>query len=183
MANGAEPVGGRCGFRYVIYIRPSGDLIAQSWSWPPAWHRAFERAAGQLGRAVAFCILQGLPPTRRVIAQQLPVDCLRFSVRCRETSVYISISAFTGPHAPRPDGGLRQQPYAAHGLVLGLRGSGKSFSLVVFQGRMPLPVEGGPATNRANERRVYGFTYRANENRIYRHYPTGNDHQDSQHLH
>jgi hypothetical protein len=148
MAIGAESMEA-LGLRYVIYVRPTRELVAQSWRWPASWHEAFEMAAGQLGRAVAICVLAGLPLTgQSLTAMARPVGRVRFSVRVRDNGVYVAVSQFTGPASPGPDapgpGGGCQQPHAAHGLVLGLRGSGKSFRLVVFHGYMPpIPVGDG----------------------------------------
>jgi hypothetical protein len=69
-----------------------------------------------------------------------------FGVRRAGASVVVTVSAFAAPEPPRPDdpgpdGGCRQ-PSAADGLVLGLRGSGRSFYLAVFHGYMPaIPAE------------------------------------------
>jgi hypothetical protein len=139
MAYGAEPAGAGA-LAHTIYIRPSRQLIAQSWQWPPTWHRAFEQATAELGLAVATCLLNGLPVTKRLIAPQLSVEGVEFRVRRRGASVYIAVLEFTGPEtgpdAPGPDGGC-QQPRSADGLGLGLRGSGRTFHLVVFHGYMP----------------------------------------------
>jgi hypothetical protein len=139
MAYGAEPAGPGA-LAHTIYIRPSPELIARSWHWPACWHRAFEYATAELGLAAATCILNGLRLTKRLIALQLSIESVKFRVRRRGASIYIAVLEFTGPEtgpdAPGPDGGC-QQPRSADGLGLGLRGSGKTFHLVVFHGYMP----------------------------------------------
>jgi hypothetical protein len=153
MAGGADTarIGGS---RYVIYVRPSRGLVAQSWSWPERWHTAFEEACAQLGCAAAFCILAGLPVTGRSILEQVSIAGVAFSVRRRGARIYISVSEFTGPTTPGPDG-ARPQPHPALGLALGLRGSGKSFRVVVFQGHMPSI----PATNVLSKFNASGNRY------------------------
>ena len=145
MAYGAEPAG-TDPLAHTIYIWPSLELIARSWHWPESWHVAFEQAASQIGRAVAVCVLGGLPVSERPIAMELSAGCISFSVRLLGTGIYVTITEFEGPEAPGPDSpgpdGGCQQPRAADGLVLGLRGSGKCFCLVTFYGYLPpLPVE------------------------------------------
>jgi hypothetical protein len=139
MAYGAEPAGAAA-LAHTIYVRPSRQLIAQSWHWPASWHLAFEYATAELVLAAATCVLCGLPVTKARIAAQLSIECVKFLVRRKGTSVYIAVLEFTGPQtgpdAPGPDGGC-QQPRAADGLAVGLRGSGRTFQLVVFHGYMP----------------------------------------------
>ena len=141
MAKGADIVAGGCP-AHTIYIWPSRELIARSWDWPEAWHEAFERAAGQLAGLVATCVLGGLPVTQEPATRQLRAGRVSFRVRCCGTRIYIAVLDFEGPHAPGPDGGTRKQPCAVDGLVLGLRGSGKSFTIVTFYGPLPpVPAE------------------------------------------
>jgi hypothetical protein len=146
MADGAETVGGAC-LAHTIYIWPSRALVARSWDWPEAWHEAFAQAASQLGGLVATYVLGGLPVVQQSISVELRAGCVSFSVECRGTSIYIAVSDFEGPDEPGPDapgpnGGTRRQPYAADGLVLGLRGTGKSFTVVTFYGPLP-PIPAG----------------------------------------
>jgi len=143
MAYGAEPAGVEA-LAHTIYVRPSRELIAQSWHWPASWHEAFEGATAELALAAATCVLYALPLTRGRIARQLSSECVKFRIRRKGTSVYIAVLEFTGPqtgpHAPGPNGGC-QQPRAADGIAVGLRGSGRTFQLVVFHGYMPaIPV-------------------------------------------
>jgi len=157
MAYGAEPVRGDC-LTHTIYIWPSRQLVAGSSYWPQSWHEAFEQAASQLGSVVASYVLGGLPVTRQPITMELPVGCIRFSVKCRGTSIYIAVSDFEGPEdpgpdAPGPNGGTRRRSSPADGLILGLRGTGKSFTVVTFYGPLP-PIPAGyrlpsKATDRA----------------------------------
>jgi hypothetical protein len=107
---------------------------------------AFEQAASQIGRAVAVCVMGGLPVSERPIAIELSAGCISFGVRLRGTAVHVAITEFEGPehpgpNAPGPDGGC-QQPRPVDGLVLGLRGSGKCFCLVTFYGYLP-PLPAG----------------------------------------
>jgi hypothetical protein len=143
MAYGAEPAGAAA-LAHTIYVRPSRQLIAQSWHWPASWHLAFEYATAELVLAAATYVLYGLPLSGARIAAQLSIECVKFRVTRKGTSVYIAVLEFTGPRtgpdAPGPDGGC-QQPRAADGLAVGLRGSGRTFQLVVFHGYMPaVPV-------------------------------------------
>jgi hypothetical protein len=146
MAYGAEPVRGDC-LTHTIYIWPSRELVAGSSYWPESWHEAFEQATSQLGCVVASYVLGGLPVTQQPITMELPVGSIRFSVRCRDTSIDIAVSEFEGPEdpgpdAPGPNGGTRRQPSPADGLILGLRGTGKSFTVVTFYGPLP-PIPAG----------------------------------------
>jgi hypothetical protein len=146
MAFSAEPVRGDC-LTHTIYIWPSRELVAGSPYWPESWHEAFGQATSQLASVVASYVLGGLPVTQQPITMELPVGCIRFSVRCRETSIYIAVSDFEGPEdpgpdAPRPNGGARRQASRADGLILGLRGTGKGFTVVTFYGPLP-PIPAG----------------------------------------
>jgi hypothetical protein len=120
-----------------IYVWPSRDLIARSWSWPASWHDAFQDAASRIGLAVAVYALDGGRITKRLISLQLAVGSVKFRVKSRGGSLYITVVAFTGPdHSPDfPDG--TRQPSAVEGLILGLHGSGEGAYLVVFHGHMP----------------------------------------------
>jgi len=135
MALGAEPLGTNP-LACFIYIWPSRELIARSWHWPASWHEAFEHAAGLLGFAAATQVLDGRSFDQEQFELPLHACCVRFSVTHRGESIMIAISDFTGPDTPDPDGGARQ-PSPVDGLVLGLRGSGRYFRLVVFHGFMP----------------------------------------------
>ena len=140
MAYGAEPAGGH-GPSHTIYVWPSRELTAKSWYWPASWHEAFQHAAGRIGLAVAICVLEGQPIGRRQAALRLSMGTLLISVRRRGASTIVNVHEFTGPETPGPDtpgpdGGARQ-PSCVDGLVLGLRGSGRSSYLVVFHGYMP----------------------------------------------
>jgi len=132
MAFGAELVGPGP----LIYIWPSRELIADSWQWPASWHEAFEHAAGLLGLAAALQVLDGDSFDEEQFELPLCACCGKFSVTRRGESIIITISDFTGPNSPEPDDGGRQ-PSPVDGLVLGLRGSGRYFRLVVFHGFMP----------------------------------------------
>ena len=66
MAYGAEPAGAEA-LAHTIYIWPSRELVASSWHWPESWHTAFEQAASQIGRAVAVCVLGGLPVSEEML--------------------------------------------------------------------------------------------------------------------
>jgi hypothetical protein len=72
---------------------------------------------------------------------QLSIGSIAFRVKRTGASSVVTVSAYTGPGSPGPDApgptGTRQQPRSVDGLVLGLRGSGRSFHLVVFDGFMP----------------------------------------------
>jgi hypothetical protein len=141
MAYGAEPAGAHSS-SHTIYVWPSKELAAKSWYWPASWHDAFQHAAGRIGLAVAMCVLEGQPLGRRQALLRLSMGTVRISVRRRGTSIFVSVHEFTGPETPGPDtpgpdGGARQQPRSVDGLVLGLRGSGRSSYLVVFHGYMP----------------------------------------------
>ena len=142
MAYGAEPARANP-LAHTIYIWPSRELTARSWHWSESWHMAFEQAASQIGRAVAVCVMGGLPVSERPITIELSTGCITFSVKLRGPGIYIAITEFEGPEqgpdSPGPDGGC--QPRAVDGLVLGLRGSGKGFCLVTFYGYLsPLPA-------------------------------------------
>ena len=86
MAYGAEPAGPGA-LAHTIYVRPSRELIVRSWHWPACWHRAFEHATAELGLAAATCILNRLHPTRRLIAQQLSIEGVKFHLRRRGTAI------------------------------------------------------------------------------------------------
>ncbi|MBO0764560.1 MAG: hypothetical protein J2P50_08235 [Hyphomicrobiaceae bacterium] len=131
-----------------IYVWPSRDLIAGSWSWPVSWHDAFQDAASRVGLAVALYVLDGHRITTRPISLELSIGSIEFRVRRRGGSLYITVVAFTGPDHPPdlPDG----QPSAVEGLILGLHGSGEGAYFVVFHGNMPSIPAG---TSRREERR------------------------------
>jgi hypothetical protein len=155
MAYGAEPAGGHSS-SHTIYVWPSRELTAKSWHWPASWHEAFQHAAGRIGLAVAMCVLEEQPLGRRQAVLRLSMGTLRITVRCKGTSIFVKVHEFTGPETPGPDSpgpdGGAQQPSSVDGLVLGLRGSGRSAYLVVFHGYMPpIPAESSlswsPAAN------------------------------------
>jgi hypothetical protein len=138
MAFSTEPVRGDC-LTHTICIWPSRALVAGSAYWPESWHQAFRCATRQVGRVVASYVLGGLAITPQPITMELPVGCIGFSVRCRDTSIYIAVSDFegpddSGPDAPGPNGATRRQGSPADGLILGLRGTGKSSTVVTFYG-------------------------------------------------
>lgn len=148
MAFGAETAGAGA-LAYTIYVRPSRDLVDRSWQWPESRHRAFERMRAELALAAATCILEGLPVTAFSIAQQLTLDGVEIEVEVdrKGARIVITVVAFSpqgGPDAPGPNGGC-EQPRPADGLALGLRGSGRVFHIVVFDGYMPSVP--GPARN------------------------------------
>src|SRR5262245_16297537 len=136
MAYGAETAGARA-LAHTIYVRPSRELIAQSWQWPASWHDSFEQTMSELALAAVTCILEGIPVTEQPITLQLADVSVAFRMQHEGLRTYIAVLEFTGPEigpdAPGPNGGC-QQPRPADGLVLGLRGSGRTFQLVVFQG-------------------------------------------------
>jgi hypothetical protein len=144
MAYGAELAGAAAPVRF-IYVWPSRELIARSWSWRASWHEAFQDAASRIGLAVAIYLLEGRGLSQRLISLRLSIGFTRFRVKRRGRSILITVVEFTGPDSPEPDGpgpdGPRQ-PSAVDGLVLGLHGSGKEAYLVVFHGHMP-PVPAG----------------------------------------
>ena len=161
MAYGAEPAGADP-LAHTIYVWPSRELIARSWHWPESWHAAFEQAASQIACVVASYVLGGLPVTPQPITIELPVGCIRFGVKCWGTSIYIAISEFGGPEnpgpdAPGPNGGTRRQPTPADGLILGMRGTGKSFTVVPFYGPLP-PIPAGYDLPSGIADRAFGFT-------------------------
>jgi hypothetical protein len=145
MAIGAAPRGPGS-LACTIHIWPSAELAARSWHWPAHWHEAYERVRGLLGLAAAMCVLDGTPLGQRQLEPPISVGCLKFIVARKGDTILITITDFTGPQsdpdAPGPNGGARQ-PSPVGGLVLGLRGSGRCFRLVVFHGFMP-PI---PAIN------------------------------------
>jgi hypothetical protein len=73
----------------------------------------------------------------------LPAGRLIFTVHVSGTSIDVVIWDFEGPEdpgpdAPGPNGGMHQ---TADGLVLGLRGTGKDFTIATFYGPMrPIPL-------------------------------------------
>jgi hypothetical protein len=140
MAKGAELAAGGCP-DHTIYVWPSRELVAQSRDWPQAWHEAFEQAAYELSGMVATCVLGGLPVTQQPIEMQLSAGWIRFRVACCGTRIDIDIVDFEGPDAPGPSGGTRR-PQTADELVLGVRGSGKAFTMVTFYGPLP-PIPAG----------------------------------------
>lgn len=164
MSFGAEPAEGYA-FAHTVHIWPSRELIARSWHWSEAWHAAYEQAASEIGRAVAVCVLGGLPVADRPIAMELPTGCVSFSVSLWGTSIYVSITEFEGPggpDAPGPDGGSRQ-PRPADGLVLGLRGTGKCFALVTFYGHLP-PLPTGFINSSEDMGRAWAYSRSGFEN-------------------
>lgn len=140
-----KAVGGGC-LTHTLYVWPDREVIADSVYWPLAWHLAFDKAARQLGERVACCVLGGLPICPEPISiELLPSGWLEFSVHVSGTSIDVVIWTFEGPDGPEPDapgpnGGVRRS--TADGLVLGLRGTGKSFSITTFyDGPVPrIPV-------------------------------------------
>jgi hypothetical protein len=140
MAIGAAPRGAGP-LACTIHIWPSRGLVAQSWQWSAAWHEAFERSAGLLALAAAMCVLNGRPLSERPLESLTSLGHLKYTVVRRGESILITITEFTGPESPGPDspgpnGGARQ-PSAIDGMVLGLRGAGRNYRLVVFHGFMP----------------------------------------------
>jgi hypothetical protein len=140
---GADPLA------HTIYIWPSRELIASSWDWPEAWHAAYAHAASEVGREVAVHVLGGLAVREQSIELRPAAGWISFTVRVFGSSIFVSIEAFEGPDdpdSPGPDGGC-EQPRSADGLILGLRGTGKCFSLVTFYGYLPpLPVGYSPGS-------------------------------------
>lgn len=143
MADDRKAVGGGC-LTHTLYVWPAFEVIAQSAYWPWWWHRAFERVARQLGEGVACCVLGGLPVCPEAIPMELlPTGKLIFTVHVSGTSIDVVIWDFEGPEdpgpdAPGPNGGMHR---TADGLVLGLRGTGKDFSIATFYGPMrPIPL-------------------------------------------
>jgi hypothetical protein len=134
MAYAAELAGAGAPARF-IYVWPTRELIDRSWSWPTSWHEAFQEAASRIGLAVAIYVLDGRRFTKRLISLQLSVGSIAFRVERRGTSLFITVSEFTGPEAPGPDApDGTHQPCPIEGLALGLLGSGKNAYLVVFHG-------------------------------------------------
>jgi hypothetical protein len=135
MADDRKAVGGGW-LTHTLHVWPSDEVIAQSAYWPVWWYQAYARAARQLADRVACCILGGLPDCPEPIAMELqPSGSLTFSAHLSGTTIEVLIWHFEGqddpePDAPGPDGGVRQR--AADGLVLGLRGTGKEFSVAPF---------------------------------------------------
>jgi hypothetical protein len=146
MADKHKAVGGGS-LTHTLHVWPADELIAQSAYWPSWWYPAYERAARQLADRVACCILGGLPDCPGPIRTELqPSGSLTFSVQLWGTTIEVLIWDFEGPDdpepdAPGPDGGARQR--AADGLVLGLRGTGKEFSVAPFYDGLVPPVPVG----------------------------------------
>jgi hypothetical protein len=143
MADDRKAVGGGC-LTHTLYVWPAHEVIAQSAYWTSRWHEAFERVARRLGEGVACCVLGGLPVCPEPIPMELlPTGKLIFTVHVSGTSIHVVIWDFEGPEdpgpdAPGPNGGVRR---TADGLVLGLRGTGKDFSIATFYGPMrPIPL-------------------------------------------
>jgi hypothetical protein len=137
MAYGAEPPRGET-LAHTMYVRPSRALIARSWHWPDSWHGAYEQATTNVAQKVAACVLNGLSIVQHLITMELPAGRISFCVTRWDRSIYIAVSDFEGPDDPEPTdpgpkGGTRQ-PNAADGVVLGLRGTGKNFTIVTFCG-------------------------------------------------
>src|SRR5690606_6637981 len=135
------------------------------WRWPEAWHEAYGRATNQLGGLVASYVLSGLPVSEQPITLRLPCGgSIGYSVRCRGTSVYIIVAEFEGPgtpNGPGPNGGLRRRPVSAQGLVLGVRGTGKCFTIVTFYGPLPSVPAGNILVPPRRQRRSEGEEARA----------------------
>lgn len=126
---------------YTIHVWPTDELVDESWGWPECWHAAYEEFAWMLGLAVATQLPRGGSFARQEVKISTSIGCVRFTISQAGTTVHIAISAFTGPHAPGPNGGMTQQPTAIGGLVLGLRRSNRYFYVVVFHGVIPdIPV-------------------------------------------
>jgi hypothetical protein len=136
-----------------IYIWPSRELASRSWSWSTSWHEAFQDAAGRIALAVAIYDLDGRRFTRRLVSLQLSIGTVRFRVKRRGGSIFVTVAEFAATAPQRPDrpNGTRRQPGAADGIVLGLHGSEKGHYLVVFHGRMP-PVPAGPSLGKGKAR-------------------------------
>jgi hypothetical protein len=139
-----------------IYVWPSRGLIGRSWSWPAAWHDAFQDAASRIGLAVAIYALDGGRFARRLVSMQLSIGAIKFRVRRRGSSLYITVVAFTGPdHSPDSPDGTRQ-PSAVEGLILGLHGSGENSYLVVFHGQIPFIPAGDYRKERSRQIPTFG---------------------------
>lgn len=139
MAYGAEPPRGDT-LAHTMYVKPSRALIARSWHWPDSWHDAYEQATTKVARKVAACVLNGLSIVQHSVTMELPAGRISFSVTRWGRSIYIAVSDFEGPDDPEPTGpgpnGGTRQPNSADGVVLGLRGTGKNFTIVTFCGHL-----------------------------------------------
>jgi hypothetical protein len=123
---------------YTIHVWPTRELIEQSWAWSEQRREAFVLVAGVIGLGVALQVLEVGCVADDEIEMITSLGRVSFTISQMGATIHITISLFTGPDSPTPNGGLRQQqPTAIDGLVLGLRGSNGCFSLVVFHGVLP----------------------------------------------
>jgi hypothetical protein len=122
---------------YTIHVWPTAELAARSWSWPERRRQNFAHVAWMLALAAATQILKGGSFVKQDIKVPTIFGRVTFTIAQTGNTVHITISEFSGPHAPGPNGGLGKQPACIGGLVLGLRGSNRYFHLVRFLGTIP----------------------------------------------
>jgi hypothetical protein len=122
---------------FTIHVWPTDDLLARSWTWCERWREAYEHVAGALGLAAATQVLQGGSFVQCQMDVATSGGRVTFAISQVGATVYITISDFSGPHSPDPNGGIGQQPVSVGGLVLGVRGSNRYFHVVVFHGVLP----------------------------------------------
>jgi hypothetical protein len=146
MADKRKAVGGGW-LTHTLHVWPTDEVVADSAYWPAWWDQAYDQAARRIADVVACCILGGLPDCPEPIRMELqPSGSLTFSVHLSGTTIEVFIWAFEGPDDPEPDapgpnGGVRRK--TADGLVLGLRGVGKEFSVARFYDGLAQPIPAG----------------------------------------
>jgi hypothetical protein len=137
----------RSSVAYTIHVWPTQELIAQSWTWSERWRTAYQEIAWAISLAAATQVLDGGTFAHREIEIETEIGRAEFTISQVGTTVHIVVSAFSGPEAPDPNGGIEVQPHAIDGLVIGLRGgANRSFHVVVFYGE----ESSIPSTNRTH---------------------------------
>jgi hypothetical protein len=106
---------------------------------------AYQQMAVGLALTAVRQIVEGCSFPAGEMSAATPIGRVTFSLSQRNRTVHIEVREFTVPHSPSPNGGKRRKTISADGLVLGLRGSKRSFHLVTFYGKVP-PI---PARNAA----------------------------------
>jgi len=127
---------------YTIQVWPTPALRFESWSWPEAWRSAYRKVAWSLALTAATQLAAGCTFVRQEIRVATTLGRVTFTISQTGTSVHILVSGFRGPHVPGPGpgDGLGLQPEPIDGLVIGLSGADRRFTVVVFFGVAP-PIE------------------------------------------
>lgn len=122
---------------YTIHVWPTDDLRARSWGWSERRRKAYAQMAAAIALSVATQILEGGSFISQEIAFSCSIGTVEFAISQSGTTIRITISEFTNPDGPPPNGGEEAQPCAIDGLVLGLSGANGYFYVAAFHGVLP----------------------------------------------